>query len=70
MSALNECTITRSSPETRQEMGTLITLREYKARRQMMQRAREAGVVKALPAEHLWELLDRNIRLDIWKKDK
>jgi len=48
---------------------TLISLRAYKARRQMMQTAGETGAVKALPnAEHLWELLDRNISVDIWKK--
>jgi len=33
------------------------------------ERLREAGEMKTLPsAQNLWELLDRNISLDIWKK--
>jgi hypothetical protein len=52
------------------KLGRVVTLRDYKAQRLMRtKKLSEAGAVKALPdAAHLWELLDRNISLEVWKK--
>lgn len=50
--------------------GKVITLSDYRAQRQLRtQPAAQTGGIKALPdADHLRELLDRNISLKIWKK--
>ena len=50
-------------------LGTLIRLRDHQTGRKGNDTARETGTVKSLPdLEHLWELLDKNINLDVWKK--
>jgi hypothetical protein len=50
-------------------LDRVVSLRKYRAERMRAERLREAGEMKTLPsAQNLWELLDRNISLDIWKK--
>lgn len=50
------------------KLGTLIRLRDHQNGRKGSD-SPESKTVKSLPdVEHLWELLDRNINLDVWKK--
>lgn len=50
--------------------GKVTTLSEFKAQRLMRREpAAKSGAFKGLPdADHLQELLDRNISLKIWQK--
>ena len=51
------------------KLNRVVSLRKYKAQRQLRaERLRDAGNVPLPDAHHLWELLDRNISLDVWKK--
>ena len=46
----------------------VITLKDYKAQRLLRTlKADNAGLAALPDAGHLWELLDRNISLRIWK---
>ena len=49
--------------------GTVTILAEYKARRAASARTYSLGATRLLPdPDRLWELLDRNISLDVWQK--
>jgi hypothetical protein len=49
--------------------GKVISLSEYKARR-LLHAGRLSAAVKPVPDQvNLWELLDRNISIEIWKKE-
>ena len=51
------------------KMDTVVAMKKYRDERLRTQRLREAAEIKALPdGERVWELLDRNISLALWKK--
>lgn len=53
------------------KQGRIVELRAYRSRRELIRKLTRAGEVKPLPdREHLWELLDRNISVELWKEDK
>lgn len=48
---------------------TVVKIGEYKAKREWSRKVTRACEKKALPdAANLWELLDRNLSLKVWKK--
>lgn len=50
--------------------GTVIRFAEYKAQREISRKVTRACGKKGLPdSANLWELLDRNISLEVWKKE-
>ena len=51
------------------KQGRVVELSGYRAERLIRQRLTQAGARKALPAAgYVWELLDRNICLELWKR--
>ncbi|GFO53285.1 hypothetical protein GMSM_02920 [Geomonas sp. Red276] len=52
-------------------MHNVIYIDEYRANRQAKaDKLTKAGPVKPLPSpQRIWELLDRNISIDVWKKN-
>lgn len=51
------------------KLGNVVSLREYKAQRLVGAHLAGATGLKPLPdAVHLWELLDRNISIEVWKE--
>lgn len=49
--------------------GNVLSLREYKARHLVATHLAAATGLKPLPdADQLWELLDRNISIEVWKE--
>jgi hypothetical protein len=62
-------TIWAELEEPAMEVPKVIKLIEYKARLERSRKLSRACEVKDLPDEaRLWELLDRNISLKVWKK--
>lgn len=51
------------------ERSKVVRIGDYRGRRPRGEKKGDSGAQKPLPdAGHLWELLDRNISIEIWKK--